>query len=104
MKLKHIVAAALAALLCTSSALAAAPADQVAQQPASMDGIDAIALGAAEMDDIHGALTALDLYNALVAKAGLITNDALRNAVLAYLEKNRDALLRYFALILSFRR
>lgn len=102
--LKHLVAAALAALVVSSSALAAAPAEQVAQQPSAMDGIQADALGAAEMDAIHGALTGQDLFNTLLAKANLITDPALRARVVNYLTANQAALVTFFNRILSFRR
>jgi hypothetical protein len=100
---KHLVAAALAALVFSSSALAATPAEQVAQAPSAMDGIDAEAMGAAEMDAVHGALTGQDLFDRLLASASLIRDPALRARAVAYLTANQANLVAFFNRILSFR-
>lgn len=104
-RIARIAIAIAAAFALTSTALAATPADQAAPQEFSaLQGLDAQALDAAEMDAIHGALTGQDIFNALLAKAQLIRDPVLRARTVAALTANQTQLVAFFDKILSFRR
>lgn len=100
----YVLAVALAAGLSTPAFADTASASVNTEEFTTLQGVDALALGTAEMDQIHGALTGLDIWNVLVAKAQLITDPVLQQKVLDYLNTNKDALIRYFNFLLSFRR
>jgi len=92
----QLAAALLLTLALASPALAAAPSEDVtADQFAALKGVDAEALVAAEMDQIHGEFSVSALYQALLDKAALIRFPRLREAVLAYLVNNKDAIIAY---------
>lgn len=97
-----LAAASLLAVTLSGSALAAPPADVSAPEEFSaLSGVDAEALPLAEMDAIHGALTPQELYDALVAKAGLIQNDYLRQRALAFLAANQAKIIAGFTALLA---
>lgn len=99
--LRLAVAASLLAL--AGPALAVAPSEEpTAQQFSALSGVEAEALLDGEMDAIHGALTAQDLYDALVAKASLIGDPVLRQKVLDYLAANQVKLIAFFEKLLSW--
>lgn len=101
----RIAVAIVAAFALTSTALAATPAEQAAPQEFSaLQGLDAQALDAAEMDAIHGALTGQEIFDALLARAQLIKDPVLRAKVVASLTANQTQLVAFFNKLLSFRR
>lgn len=101
----RIAVAIAAALALSSTALAATPA---AEQPAAQEfnalaGIDAQALDALEMDQIHGALTGQDIFNALLARAQLIRDPVLRAKAVSSLLANQTQLVAFFNRLLGIR-
>lgn len=96
--------AALALSLPSSARAAPAAAGERTQQLEAVAGLDVEVLGAAELDAIHGALTGADLFNALLAKANLITDPVLRAKVVSSLLANQTQLIAFFDRLLSFRR
>jgi len=103
--MKRFLAIALAAALLGTSASAAVPSTPAASQELStLAGIDAEALGAVDMDAIHGALTGSELFQRLLDAAGTIKDQALRERTVAYLVDNQVRLIAFFTKLLSFRR
>jgi len=105
-RIVQIAVAIAAAFALSSSALAATPAPEATPQQefSALQGLDAQALDAAEMDAIHGALTGQDIFNALLARAQLIRDPVLQARVVAALQANEINLVAFFNRILSFRR
>lgn len=100
----RIAVAIAAALSLGSTALAATPAGEpAAQEFNALDGIDAQALDAVEMDQIHGALTGQDIFNALLAKAQLIKDPVLRAKTVSALLANQTQLVAFFNRLLGIR-
>jgi hypothetical protein len=104
-RIARIAVAIAAAFALTSTALAATPAEQAAPQEFSaLQGLDAQALDAVEMDAIHGALTGQEIFDALLARAQLIKDPVLRAKTIAALTANQTQLVAFFNKLLSFRR
>lgn len=101
--MRQVPKLAVAALAAALLALPAQAADQapVPEQFSALQGVEAQALTPAEMDAIHGALSGADLYNALVTRAGLIRDPALRQRTLDYLAANQTRLIEYFNRLLA---
>ncbi len=97
---KFVISALAAALLAVPTH--AADGVPAPERFSAMEGVQAEALTPVEMDAIHGALTGSDLYNALVAKAALISDPVLRQKTLDYLAANQTKLVAYFDRLLSF--
>jgi len=102
--MKRFLAVALAAALLASSASAAAPTPPASQELSTLAGIDAEALGAVDMDAIHGALSGSELFAKLLAAASTIKDPALQQRTVAYLLANQTRLVQFFDKLLSFRR
>jgi hypothetical protein len=101
-RIPKFVVPALAAVAIATPSLAATPEKTAApEQFSALQGVEAQALSLMEMDDIHGALTGLDLYNALVARAGLIKDDVIRQRTLDYLAANQATLVAFFDRLLA---
>ncbi len=98
-------------LLVVVASILAGPAFAESPSPAvdsewfsALEGVYATPLDAVEMDQIHGTLTGQELFDALLAKAMLITDPALQSKVVAYLQANQTKLVAYFDFLLSLRR
>lgn len=103
-RIARIAIAIAAAFALSSTALAATPAAApAAQEFNALQGIDAEALDALEMDSIHGALTGQDIFNALLAKAQLIKDPVLRAKTVSALLANQTQLVSFFNRLLGIR-